>query len=606
MNTPQTIVLSADKQGFFTVTAHGHTWRQDSSHRPCVRTKAGTLFFDQAQDISLAPYKTGLGAGYQLRYSGFPGSDAAFETLLWVDDATSRLHCLFVPLSLNEVVEVCWPAPMVADEPGSYAVVPYMQGYLLPTDWPQEAPKPPFNGQMCSSAAYMPWLGEITPKGGYLLHVTKPWDSAYDCLHPAGGPTRLSVRHLPSLGQMQDERSVTYQFTKPGSDYVTLCKLYRGMAEEAGLAVPLSAKGQRADGLDRLIGSSVLHVGIKTHISPDSAYYDQEHPEKNDEIIPFSQRADLVKQLTKAGAPRLYLHLDGWGEPGYDNQHPDYLPACEKAGGYPGLIALRETCRELGHLFGLHDQYRDYYFDAASYDPDNALMLADGTLFEFARWAGGWQNYLCPALSPHYLRRNYTELFRQGVTMDCVYLDVFTCNEPDECLNPRHRVTRKESLAHRLSCFDYMLAQGILPSSEEAIDWALPSLVFCHWAPYAQGGIPVPLFNLVYHDCVLIPWMLGKGSWGTPKGDLGFLHALLNAGMGYVADSLTGEAQKENLAQLKVLSALQTRLAHQQMVSHRFLSEDTRVQQATYEDGTTVTVDFNQETYEIKPPLEGV
>ena len=33
----------------------------------------------------------------------------------------------------------------------------------------------------------------------------------------------------------------------------------------------------------------------------------------------------------------LYLHLDGWAQPGYDNQHPDYLPACKEAGGWEDM-----------------------------------------------------------------------------------------------------------------------------------------------------------------------------------------------------------------------------------------------------------------------------
>lgn len=597
------ITLKADSLGYFTVTAGGRVWAQDRAFRPSVRTMQGELFFDQATIVKAGPYQTGLGQGYQIRYEGFDWEGTAFETLLWIEAATGHLHCEFVALSLKDVVEVCWPAPMVADEPGSYAVLNHLQGYLLPTDWPEEGPKLPFNGQMSSCGAYMPWFGQVSPGGGYLCQVREPWDSAYDCRHPAGGPTRLSVRHLPSLGRMEGQRRLRYVFTPAGSDYVSLCKVYRGIAEEEGLAVPLRAKGARCQGLDRLIGASVLHLGIKTHISPDSAYYNKEQPEQNDSLHSFQERADLVEQLTEAGAPRMYLHLDGWGEPGYDNQHPDYLPACEAAGGWAGLKALMHTCRRHGHLFGLHDQYRDYYLDAPTHDPDSAVTLADGTVFQMARWAGGRQHYLCSALAPNYVRRNYAEIFRQGLDIDCVYLDVFTCNEPDECINPRHRVTRRESLAYRLQCFDYMLAHGVLPSSEEAADWALPSVVFCHWAPYAKVGIPVPLFNLVYHDCLLIPWMMGHGAWGTPEGDLGFLHALLNAGMGYVDESLEGEALQQHLARLKVVAALQQRLAHEQMTGHRFLSEDRRIQQTSFSDGTTVTVNFDQESYDIQPPL---
>jgi hypothetical protein len=297
---------------------------------------------------------------------------------------------------------------------------------------------------------------------------------------------------------------------------------------------------------------------------------------------------------------RLYFHLDGWGEPGYDNMHPDYLPACGAAGGWEGLRRLADTAHSLGYLFGLHDQYRDYYLDAPTYDPDNAVRLADGTLFEMARWAGGRQNYLCSALAPSYVRRNFEQLIANGIQIDAAYLDVFTCNEPDECANPRHAVTRSQSLAYRGQCFDYLLSRGIIPSSEEANDWAIHNLVFCHWAPYARAGVPAPIWNLVYHDCFLIPWSMGKGAWGTPEGQLGFLHGLLNGGMGYIDMELTGGALAENIERCKLLSDLQTRVAYSEMVSHEFLTADRSVQRTVFADGTAVTVDFARECYTLQ------
>ncbi len=47
-----------------------------------------------------------------------------------------------------------------------------------------------------------------------------------------------------------------------------------------------------------------------------------------------------------------------------------------------------------------------------------------------------------------------------------------------------NRMTRRECYEFRGRCFEYLLSQGILPSSEEVSDWAVPSLVFCHYAPY--------------------------------------------------------------------------------------------------------------------------
>ncbi|MGC8000413.1 hypothetical protein, partial [Salmonella enterica] len=87
---------------------------------------------------------------------------------------------------------------------------------------------------------------------------------------------------------------------------------------------------------------------------------------------------------------------------------------------------------------------RDYYLDAPTYDADNAAMSADGTLFSLARWAGGPQNYLCASLAPDYVRRNFEQLFAAGIHLEGTYLDVFTCNELDECVNPHHPMTRRE------------------------------------------------------------------------------------------------------------------------------------------------------------------
>ena len=58
-----------------------------------------------------------------------------------------------------------------------------------------------------------------------------------------------------------------------------------------------------------------------------------------------------MRKLKEAGLDKVYLHLDGWGNPGYDNQHPDYLPACEAAGGWKGMKFLSDSMEEMGYMF---------------------------------------------------------------------------------------------------------------------------------------------------------------------------------------------------------------------------------------------------------------
>lgn len=590
------------------VTAYGKAWAFDPAFEPRIVLKDGrSIPFASAKKAERTPISTGLGAGERVYYAGFAEYEGlAFETQALVDGTTGFVHCTFVPLDMAglDVKEVLWPAPLAADGEGAYAVLNTMQGQLLPSDWPEEiGSKLPFGGQMGSESAYMPWWGEITPQGGYLCYARHFWDDAYTIDHPAGGPTRVYIRHLPSLGEMRYARTVTYAFVPAGSDYVTLCKLYRGMVDEEGRVRTLREKAAANPNVQKLVGCCVMHVPGKTHVTKDSAFYNAEQPEKNDSLYPFSVWEARVRRLHGMGVDRLYLHQDGWGQPGYDNQHPDYLPPCREMGGWEGMKSLSDTMRELGYMFGIHDQYRDYYLDAPSYDPDNAAMSADGSLFELARWAGGRQNYLCASLAPDYVRRNFEELFAHGIHLEGTYLDVFTCNELDECINPRHPMTRRECADYRCQCLHYLTAHGVCPSSEEVNDWAMGAQVFCHWAPYfGQTAIPVPLFNLVYHDCVIIPWMMGAGEWGIPEGTTGFMHALLCGGMGYMSETAEGEALEENIRQWRVIRELQEHVAMEKMVGHEFLSEDRAVQRTTFSDGTQVTVNFKENTYDIRYP----
>ena len=277
----------------------------------------------------------------------------------------------------------------------------------------------------------------------------------------------------------------------------------------------------------KLYGAAFVHTGIKTHVDPSSDFYDPENPGKANSLIPFVFRKLEMEELHRMGVEKLYLHLDGWAEPGYDNRHPDYLPVCFAAGGWEGMKDLAETVQKMGYLFGIHDQYRDYYRNAPSFSEEYSCRAADGSIPGHARWAGGPQTYLCATQAPFYLRRNFGELEKHGIHPDGACLDVFTCNEGDECSNPRHRMTRRECYEYRGKCFDYLISRGILPSSEEVSDWSMRSLIFCHYAPYSfqlgapdapQMGIPVPLFSLVYHDCVVVPWMMERMSDTTDSG----------------------------------------------------------------------------------------
>lgn len=636
----------------YEITVNGHVWQWINSYRPCFVYESNGCevqgCFSDAKKISHREYTFGVGRGIISRFEGFKADGVdrqyIFETFVWIEASTGHIYFEWIPVCEDglHVKKVFWPGPMAFEENRAdwYTLLTHQQGLLIPNDWPVSFEKPAFDGFFETAGGYMPWFGQVRGREGYIAICMTPWNAGYNAEHRGGsqsGGTRVGVRFEESLGHMDYRRMVRYTFLDD-CDYNDLCKVYRTYAAECGNLRTLREKAARNPAVDDLIGCAFVHTGVKTFVQPDSDFYDETNPQKNNHMTSFRQRAKEIRHLHELGVKKLYLHLDGWAEPGYDNNHPDYLPACREAGGWAGMKELSDTVHECGFMFGIHDQYRDYYKRAESYDDNFACQNADGTIPGHKHWAGGPQAYLCATQAPYYVRRNFSEIRRHGINLDGAYLDVFTCNEGDECANPMHKMSRRECYEFRERCFEWLLSKGILTSSEEVSDWAVPSLVFCHYAPYdfmmrepksQKQGIAVPLYNLVYHDCVIVPWMME-----AHDGDDYMLYALLNGGAPYIirdgaypntdgafeADSGRDEGNMTNMktgcakkaqraaedeklasaaARCCVVCELHERVAKCEMVRHEFVNGDINVHKTVFSDGTSVVVDFAQQSYKI-------
>ena len=594
------------------VTVPGGTWRFEPSSPGDLAVRVGAsrvpLQLSQAGTRSVAPYRTGYAAGIRAVLGGFRRDDQPLDLelqlILTLDGAEEDLRCeILATDGTAKVLELRWPGPL---EPAGFdhSVVPFMQGMLLPKDWPEKAWL--YDTLSFGRGLYQPWWGYLQDQSALLAILETPDDAGCQFEHPAGGPTRLGPRWVSSLGRWSYPRRVRYCFLE--GDHVTLAKRYRRHALETGRLVSLREKIARNPTVGEMVGTPVIHTSILYHIQPESSYFNRTNAAANHQLVTFDARAEALRRLPAQGVPRAYVHLDGWGFRGYDNLHPDVLPPSPEAGGWEGMKRLADACAELGFLFAIHDQYRDFYLDAPSYDDRHALLEEGGHRPLHATWYGGRQSILCQRLAPGYVRRNHRALLDHGVRLRGAYLDVFSVVPPDECHAPEHPVTRSESLRHRGECLDFVRSWGGVVSSEEPSDWSIPHLDLVHHGPYALNpnpgkgpamGIPIPLFNLVYHDALLMPWSLDRGAWGIPERDLGFLHALGNAGLPY----LSLAPDEAELRRVRTVAALHRRVGLLEMTSHRFLDPARRRQEFGYADGTRVTIDLDADTWTVSPEL---
>ncbi len=585
-----------------TVRADGAVWRTaDAADEVTVSSPAGeeTMPLAAAGRKEITPYRSGTARGFRIDLAGLGRSDAVLTVVAALDlDRAELTVRLAAREGQSAVRRVRWPGPVQQPAGGDQTtVLPLKQGLLLPSQWGGSFEfSHNING---GGAMYMPWWGQCGPGASFLTIVDTPADASAVISHSQRGPTRVSVQWDASLGRFAYARALRMLFL-PGGGFVELAKAYRADVRSRGRLVGLAEKIARTPALARVIGCPVIHTHILFHIQPESRHYKPDAPGENHRLVTFFARAEQLRALRRRGLERAYVHLDGWGRRGYDNLHPDVLPPCPEAGGWEGLRGLAETCRQWGYILVLHDQYRDYFHDADSFDPRHAVVDEHGRTPEWAIWFGGRQSLLCASLAGGYVRRNYDLLERHGAKVDGAYLDVFASVDPDECFSPEHPMTRAECLVHRCRCFGLIRSRGGIISSEEPMDFAIPHIDLVHWAPYAalpelhgRGeplGVPVPLLSLVYHDSLLVPWMTDNGahSWG-PADDDSAAHAALNGSMPY----LPIDADDARLARCRRLAALHEKVGMQEMVAHELLDPAGRRRRSAFADGTVVEADLD-------------
>ncbi|MGH9969021.1 MAG: DUF5696 domain-containing protein [Pyrinomonadaceae bacterium] len=582
-----------------------------------------------ARKITIEPYDTGFKTGVKIslsqwRHKGQPLDLSLFLTIS-LEGADEEL--IFDAVAQEEravIKQLDWPAALDAREV-DYTLLSNGRGTLLPRNWPREyfpirtiTPE----GKIAATdhsvlqshvieSWSMSWWGFQKDKSGLIVIVETPDDAAYQFSHPAGGPTVIGPRWRSQLDRFAYMRTARFCFFADGN-YVDMAKRYRRYVQETGLFVSLKEKIARTPAVENLIGTPQTRVSILRNLKPESDRYDTKDPSKNYTITTFAERARQLRELKARGNERVLVFVSGWPHLGYDRQHPDPLPPPPQAGGWTGLKALVDTCRELGYPVIFHDQYRDYYLDAPSYQPQFAVHEEDISLpprqfpgsrfgdskqgkIPFMRhWDGGKQAYLNARFQLGHLLKNYQLFFAQGIKPQGIYIDVIGYVPPDEDFNPEHPTTHTDAMRGQAAMLNWSRKNLGIVSTESGADWVIPYVDTVNQSGGGSKAILVPLYGLVYHDAVLVSY--------NSRDQKSLLLGLLNGGAPELP-ILPNAIDEKSMALIRSMLSLHRRVALLEMTKHEFLGDNYRKERTTFADGTTVTVDWDANTFKIEPEL---
>ena len=445
----------------------------------------------------------------------------------------------------------------------------------------------------------MPWVTVTDGKQGMVTIAMTPSDSGIQMQTRVNDEKELGFpgfSWLPSKDTFGYDRVGRYVFYDKGA-HVKAAKIYREIAKEQGLVRKLTTDAETNPDVMKLMGA-----------------------------------------------------VNWWGAPGLS-----FAKEATAAGMKHGLINGRpspesmEEIKKLGWLIGEYDNYEDINDSptlarAKAPVKDHAVVKKNGEymtawvtrdkdmnpVHTFMKQCTGTMVKHAKAVIPKVL---------ETYPYNTRFLDVTTATSLKECYSPVHGATRSQDLVNRQELLKYFSRElGLVTGGEHGRYYGVPYLHYHEgmmgggmygWPAgylrdvekredvserYLNYGINpanrAPLFELVFHDCVVNYWYWGACSdylhqvmpeltdrktamnvlYGTPPMMWSHSHGLRWN---------IPEERELMLTIYRNVCKLHEIIGPQEMVSHAFLSDDRMVQQSTFEDGTVATVNFSKSPFDV-------
>ncbi len=456
----------------------------------------------------------------------------------------------------------------------------------------------------------MRWFGGLSQQNGWLALFPEPnfADSGVSLAELCASPVWLQ-----SLGKWSSERAVRYTFLRGG--YVDLAKTYRSWAISKGLHRPLKEKAESAPALRNLLQGRLISLVSAEPRHPASYTEDLLRPVANDRMIGSGPKVvfrhtdvqRMVGELPATGVDHALIVLRGWIRGGYDYSHPDIWPPDPSLGT---VQELQSVCRQPDPFtVGLHDNYQDIYAHNPSF-PRGVIRLPSGALMPGGYWSGGQAYILNSRDGLRYAQRNWKDVGQLGAR--AMFIDTTSAVQNYQCYEAQNSLTRSQDVANKSDLLKFFKERGLVLGSEEGADFAVP---FVDWNENRHSriaGESVPLWPIVFHDAVACGRYGPElhefaGSGNTDR----YPSWLLDMLWGYfllsgVTDVDHWPMVKQQIAATRHVDEWFRRINTAALIDHRFLSEDSQLEQTVFSNGHSILANFSSETqahngYAVKP-----
>jgi len=488
-----------------------------------------------------------------------------------------------------------FPHPFVT-EAGTYLVVPMNEGISYPVD--DESIKTRWLAAYGGHGICMAFWGVTNGRQGQMAIIETPDDAV---IHMQRADSKLCImpKWESQKGNFGYTRKLRYVFFDEGG-HVAMCKRYRQHAKQIGKLKTLEEKRRENPNVDLLIGAVNIWCWEKDALA-------------------------IVREMRSLGINRIL-----WS----NRKPPEIIKAMNEMDGV--LTSRYDIYQDLMDPQVVKDKLRGRHPDWTQAGwPDDLMLDQKGNRREGWRvkgWDGGM--YPCGVLCD----RQALKHARQRVPAElkthpyrCRFIDTTTASPWRECYHPEHPMTRSDSRHWKMELLRYMSEEAkLVTGSETGHDAAVPYVHYFEGmlslGPYRipDAGrnmrklwdeVPervakfqlghkyrLPLWELVYHDCVVAQWYWGDYNNKLPalwqKRDL--FNILYGTAPMFMFDRRVWEQYKDRFARsYKNICDVTRTVGYTEMTDHRFLTPDRNVQQTTFGNGVTVTVNFGEKSFHL-------